>query len=64
MDDVDLVGELGEEQALLDRRVAAADDGHRPALVQGAVAGRAPRHAAPDELSLAGDAGTLGLDAR
>ena len=61
---VDLVGELGEEHALLDGGVAAADHGHRLALVEGAVAGGAPRHAAPDELGLAGDARELRHHAR
>ena len=36
VDDVHGVGELGQEQALLDGRVAAADDGHRPAACRAA----------------------------
>jgi len=54
--EVDLLGELGEEHALLDGGVAAADDGDRLVPVQGAVAGGAPADAAADELGLAGDA--------
>ena len=58
-----LAGELGEEHALLDGRVAAADDGHDAVPVEGAVAGGAPAHAAADELGLAGDAGAARLAA-
>ena len=43
VDDRDLVGELGEEGGLLDRRVAAADDGDLLAAEEEAVAGRAGR---------------------
>ena len=57
-------GELGQEHALFDGRVAAADDRDRLVAVQGAVAGGAVRDAAPEELGLAGDAELARLDAR
>ena len=63
MHEVDLLGELGEEHALLDSGVAAADHRDRLVAVQGAVAGGAPADAAADELRLARDARTTRLDA-
>ena len=45
MDEVDLVGEPGEEGRLLHRGVAAADDGDRLLAEEEAVAGGAPRDA-------------------
>ena len=50
-----LLGELGEEDALFARRVAAADDQHFLVAVEGAVAGGAEVHAGADEVVLAGD---------
>ena len=55
MDEVHLRDELGQEQRLLDRRVAAADHADDLLLVQRSIARRAPRHAAPRELFLARD---------
>ncbi len=52
MHDGDLAGEVGEEQRLLDRGVAAAEHGHLLALVEEAVAGGAGRYAVPLELLL------------
>jgi hypothetical protein len=56
VDDVDLRRELGEEAALLHRRVAAADHEERPVAEhrQGTVAHRARRDALLPELALAG----------
>ena len=61
--DADLGGELREEDRLLHRRVAAADDDRRAPLEEGRVAGRAVADAAPGELLLAGDAELLVLGA-
>ena len=47
-----LVGELGEEQGLLQRRVAAADDGDLLAAEEEAVAGGARRQAVTDQAGL------------
>jgi hypothetical protein len=49
VDDRDLVGELGEERGLLDRRVAAADDGDLLSAEEEPVAGGAGRHAVADQ---------------
>ena len=56
-------GELGEEERLLHRGVAAADDHGRLVLVERGVAGRAVGHAAAAELLLAGHAELLVLGA-
>src|SRR5690606_6762506 len=56
VDDRDLGGELGEEVALLDGRVAAAYHHDLAAAVEEAVAGGAGGHAAAVELVLAGHA--------
>ena len=50
--DGDLGGEIGEEQRLLDRGVAAADHQHILVAVEEAVAGGAGRHAVALELLL------------
>ena len=55
-DDRDLLGELRQEDALFAGRVAAADDQHVLAAVEGAVAGGAEVDAGADEVLLAGDA--------
>ena len=60
---VTLRGELGEEDRLLHRGVAAADDDRRAVLVERGVAGRAVGHAAAAELLLAGHAELLVLGA-
>ncbi len=52
VDERDLVGELGEERRLLDRRVATADDGDVVAAEEEAVAGRARRQAVTEQLRL------------
>jgi hypothetical protein len=54
VDDGHRPGELGEEGGLLDRRVAAADDGDVLVAEEEAVAGRAPRDAAAGEPLLVG----------
>ena len=54
-------GELGDEDRVLHRRVAAADHGDVLALEEGAVADTAGGDAAAAELQLAGDAEPLGL---
>ena len=60
---VTLRGELGEEDRLLHRGVAAADDDRRAVLEERGVAGRAVGHAAAAELLLAGHAELLVLGA-
>ena len=52
MHDRDLGGEIGEEQRLLDRGIAAADHDHFLAAIEEAVAGGAGRHAEALELLL------------
>ena len=59
----DLGGEVGEKQGLFDRRIAAADHGHRLAAVEEAVAGGAGGDAKTLELGLALQAQPLGLGA-
>src|SRR3954447_11691361 len=54
--DLDLGGELAQEDRLLHRRVAAADDDRRLVAEERGVAGGAVGHAAAAELVLAGDA--------
>ena len=56
VDDVSFVGELGDEDRVLHRRVAAADHDHVLALEEGAVADAAGGDAAAGELDLARDA--------
>ena len=56
VDDRQLVGELGDEDRVLHRRVAAADHDHPVAFEEGAVADPAGGDAAAAELHLAGDA--------
>ena len=63
VDDRQLVGELGDEDRVLHRRVAAADHDHVLALEEGAVADAAGGDAAAAELDLAGDAEPLRLGA-
>ena len=63
MHDRELVGELGDEDRVLHRRVAAADHGDVLALEEGAVADAAGRDAEALKLHLAGDAEPLGLGA-
>jgi hypothetical protein len=58
VDEINLAGETREEQRLLGRAVAAADDRDIHLAVERAVAGRAGRHAlAAVKLLFAGDAG-------
>jgi hypothetical protein len=59
----DLLGEVGEEQRLLDGGVAAAQHHHLLAAVEEAVAGGAGRDAEALELLLGGQAQPLGLGA-
>src|SRR4051794_16692530 len=59
--DLQVLGELGDEDGVLHGRVAAADDGDVLALEEGAVADTAGRDAAAAELDLPGDAEPLGL---
>ena len=56
VDDDQLAGELGDEDRVLHRRVAAADHDHLLVLEEGAVADAAGGDAAAAELDLAGDA--------
>ena len=49
VDQIDLGSEIGQEQRLLDRGVAPADDRHRLAPEEESVARRARRHAKPSE---------------
>ena len=56
VDDGQLAGELGDEDRVLHRRVAAADHDHLFALEEGAVADTAGGDAAAAQLHLAGDA--------
>ena len=49
VDDRDLVGELGQEGRLLDRRVAAADDGDVLAAEEEPIARGTRRHAVPEQ---------------
>ena len=61
--DLQVLGELGDEDRVLHRRVAAADHRDVLALEEGAVADAAGGDAAAAELDLAGDAEPLGLRA-
>ena len=63
VDDRQLAGELGDEDRVLHRRVAAADDDHVLTLEEGSVADAAGRDAASAELSLTGDVDRLRLRA-
>ena len=63
VDDRQVVGELGDEDRVLHRRVAAADHDHVLALEEGAVADAAGRDAVAAELDLARDPEALGLGA-
>ena len=56
VDDFDVLGELGQEDRLLHRRVAAADDRRRDVAEEGGVAGRAVADASAGEGVLAVDA--------
>src|ERR1019366_767536 len=57
LDDADAAGELGEEQACLERRVAATDDQKfLGAAIEGAVAGGTEVHSRSDQVVLAGNA--------
>ena len=56
VDDGQVAGELGDEDRVLHRRVAAADHDDLPVLEEGAVADAAGGDAAPAKLYLAGDA--------
>src|SRR5437899_2816876 len=64
VDDVDLLCVAGQKDALLERRVAAADHGDLFLLEEGPVTHGALRNAAPLELALTRDAELLGLAAR
>ena len=61
VDDLQVLGELRDEDRVLHRRVAAADHGDVLVLEEGAVADSAGGDAAAAELHLAGDAEPLGL---
>src|SRR5262249_46247705 len=56
VDDRQLVGELGDEDRVLHRRISAADNGDVLALEEGAVADTAGRDTLATELLLAGEA--------
>ena len=64
VDEVDLLGEAGEERGLLDRGVAAADDRDLLVAEEEPVAGRAPRDAVTGQPVLVGDVRACGSRTR
>ena len=63
MNDVHLLGIASQEDAFLQRRVAAADDSDDLLLEEGAITHRALRHAASLELTFTRNTQLLGLSA-
>ena len=63
VDQIDLAGEVGQKQGLLDRRIAAADDRHFLAAIEEAVAGGAGGYAEALEFHFAFQPQPFGLGA-